>query len=46
MDQGKLDEAIAILQNHVASGPPRSTLVTLLSQLYWRKNDIPKYQKR
>jgi membrane associated rhomboid family serine protease len=45
MDQGKLDEAIAILQTQTASGPASIDACTLLSQLYWRKNDIPKYHE-
>jgi tetratricopeptide (TPR) repeat protein len=45
MDQGKLDEAIAILQSHTASGSASIDAWTLLSQLCWRKNDIPKYHE-
>jgi membrane associated rhomboid family serine protease len=44
-DQGDLDGAIAILQNHVASSPASIDACTHLSQLYWRKNDIPKYHE-
>lgn len=44
MDQGKLDEAIATLQTHAASSSSVDAW-TLLSQLYWRKSDIPKYQE-
>jgi membrane associated rhomboid family serine protease len=45
MDDGKLDEAIAILQSHTASPSASIDAWTLLSQLYWRKNDIPKYHE-
>jgi len=45
MDQGNLDEAIAILQTHTANGSAAIDAWTLLSQLYWRKNDIPKYHQ-
>ena len=45
MDQGNLDEAIAILQTHTANGSASIDAWTLLSQLYWRKNDIPKYHQ-
>jgi len=45
IDQGNLDEAISILQAHVASSPASIDASTLLSQLYWRKNDIPKYHE-
>jgi membrane associated rhomboid family serine protease len=43
IDQGNLDEAITILQTNVASGSASIDACMLLSQLYWRKNDIPKY---
>ena len=45
MNQGNLDEAIAILQAHTASGSASVDAWTLLSQLCWRKNDIPKYHE-
>src|SRR5258708_6318006 len=45
MDQGNLDEAIAILQTHTAGSSASIDAWTLLSQLYWRKNDIPKYHE-
>jgi tetratricopeptide (TPR) repeat protein len=45
MDQGKLDEGIAILQTHTASTSASIDAWTLLSQFYWRKNDIPKYHE-
>jgi membrane associated rhomboid family serine protease len=45
MDQGNLDEAISILQTHTASNTASIDAVTLLTQLYWRKNDIPKYHE-
>src|ERR1700726_4029888 len=45
MDQGNVDEAVAILQSHTASGSASIHAWTLLSQLYWRKNDIPKYHE-
>jgi len=45
MEQGKLDEAIALLQTHVATKPDSLEAYTILPQLYWRKNDIPKYQE-
>jgi membrane associated rhomboid family serine protease len=41
MEQGKLDEAIASLKAFVASKPDSLEAYTLLSQIYWRKNDIP-----
>jgi tetratricopeptide (TPR) repeat protein len=45
IDQGNLDEAISILQSNITSGPASIDACTLLSQLYWRKNDIPKYHE-
>ena len=45
MDQGNLDEAIGILQTHTAKAAASVDAWTLLSQLYWRKNDIPKYHE-
>jgi len=45
MDQGKLDEAITILHAHTANSSASLDAWTLLSQLYWRKNDIPKYHE-
>jgi membrane associated rhomboid family serine protease len=45
MDQGKLDEAIAILQAQTASSSASIDAWTLLSQLHWRKNDVPKYHE-
>jgi membrane associated rhomboid family serine protease len=45
MEQGNLDEAIALLQTHVAAKPDSLEAYTILPQLYWRKNDIPNYQQ-
>src|SRR5258708_29306912 len=45
MDQGNLDEGIAILATHTAGSSASIDAWTLLSQLYWRKNDIPKYHQ-
>jgi membrane associated rhomboid family serine protease len=45
LDQGNLDEAIATLQTHTASTSASIDAWTLLSQLYWRKNDVPKYHE-
>ena len=45
MQQGRLDEAIALLHGHLGGNPGSLEAYTLLSQLYWRKNDIPKYQE-
>lgn len=41
MEHGKLDEAIASLKALIATKPDSVDAYTLLSQIYWRKNDIP-----
>jgi len=41
--QGNLDEAISILQTNMEPVPASIDACALLSQLYWRKNDIPNY---
>ncbi len=43
MQKGNLDEAIAILQKHVAAKPDVLDAYSLLRQLYWRKNDLPAF---
>src|SRR6266513_302960 len=40
LEQGKLDEGIAVLQKHVAAKPEAIDAHSLLRQLHWRKNDI------
>ena len=45
MEQGKLDEAIAVLQRHVAANPDAVDAYSLLRQLHWRKNDLPAHQQ-
>ena len=41
MEQGKFDDAISILQKHVATKPDAVDAHSILRQLHWRKNDIP-----
>ena len=41
MEKGKFDEGIAVLQKHVAAKPDALDAHSLLSQLHWRKNDLP-----
>ena len=43
MNQGKVDEAIAILKGYVATKPEAVDAYVLLQQLYWRKNEVPTY---
>lgn len=45
MEHGKLDEAIASLNSYLATKPDSLEAYNLLPQIYWRKNDIPSYQK-
>ena len=41
MEQGKFDDAISVLEKHVAAKPDAIDAHSLLRQLHWRKNDIP-----
>jgi tetratricopeptide (TPR) repeat protein len=45
MEHGKLDEAVAALQGLLATKPDSLDACALLTQIYWRKNDIPKYHE-
>jgi membrane associated rhomboid family serine protease len=44
MEQGKLDQALATLQAFLVSKPESLEANSLLSQVYWRKSDIPAFQ--
>jgi membrane associated rhomboid family serine protease len=44
MEQGQLDGAAATLQGFLASKPDSADGYTLLSQVYWRKNDAAAYR--
>jgi membrane associated rhomboid family serine protease len=41
MEKGKFDEGIALIKKHLATKPDAIDAQAILSQLYWRKNDIP-----
>jgi membrane associated rhomboid family serine protease len=41
MEKGKFDEGIAVLKKHLAAKPEAIDAQSILSQLYWRKSDIP-----
>jgi len=43
MNQGKVEEAIAVLKGYVATKPDAVDAYSLIQQLYWRKNDVPTY---
>ncbi|HTT33790.1 MAG TPA: rhomboid family intramembrane serine protease [Methylomirabilota bacterium] len=45
MNQGKINEAIAVLEKYVATKPDAADAYFLLQQLYWRKNDLPKHHE-
>jgi membrane associated rhomboid family serine protease len=45
MNQGKVDQAITTLRSYIGTKPDSLEAYTLLPQLYWRKNDIPKYHE-
>jgi membrane associated rhomboid family serine protease len=45
LDHGKLDEAVATLEKHVAEKPSSTDALIILQQVQWRRNDIPAYQK-
>jgi membrane associated rhomboid family serine protease len=44
MEQGKVEEAIAVLQKYVATKPDSVDAYSLLQQLYWRKNDLESHK--
>jgi membrane associated rhomboid family serine protease len=41
MEKGRFDEGIALVKKHLATKPDAIDAQSILSQLYWRKNDIP-----
>jgi membrane associated rhomboid family serine protease len=41
MEKGKFDEGIATIKKHLAVKPDAIDAQAILSQLYWRKNDVP-----
>jgi membrane associated rhomboid family serine protease len=41
MEKGKFDDGIAILKKHLATKPDAIDAQSVLSQLYWRKGEIP-----
>jgi membrane associated rhomboid family serine protease len=45
LEQGNPDEAVAILEKHVAEKPGSTDALVILQQVHWRRNDIPAYQK-
>lgn len=45
MDHGKLDEAVILLNNHLAAKPDSVDGLNLLRAIYWRKNEMPAYQE-
>jgi membrane associated rhomboid family serine protease len=45
MGHGQLDEAVALLQQHVSAKPNSMDAWNLLRQIYWRRNELPPYQE-
>jgi tetratricopeptide (TPR) repeat protein len=43
MDQGRLDEAAAALQQHLTANPPSVDALNLLQLVQWRRQDMPAY---
>lgn len=44
MEKGKLSEAIGTLEEYIVRRPNSTDAYCLLQQMYWRKNDIPRYR--
>jgi membrane associated rhomboid family serine protease len=45
LEQGQLDEAGAVLQQHLAANPNSIDALNLLRQILWRKGEVPAYQE-
>lgn len=45
MEKNQNDEAIAVLKNFIASKPESLDAWNLLSQIYWRKGDVPSFHE-
>jgi membrane associated rhomboid family serine protease len=45
MDHGQFDEAIGVLQNFLATNPTSIEGYSLLQQVYWRRQEIPRYHE-
>jgi membrane associated rhomboid family serine protease len=43
MEHGELDDATATLNGYLATKPDSLEGCALLAQIYWRKNEVPKY---
>ena len=43
MDQGRFDEAAALLQKYLAANPPSLDALNLLQLVQWRRQDMPAY---
>jgi membrane associated rhomboid family serine protease len=44
-EKGELDQALSILQQHVAAKPDSVDAWSLLAQIYWRKNDVTAHRE-
>ncbi len=45
MDHGKLEEAVVLLNNHLAAQPDSLDGLNLLRAIYWRRSEMPAYQE-
>jgi len=45
MEHGQLDEAVAVLQQHLSAKPNSVDAWNSLRQIYWRRNEIPAYHE-
>lgn len=45
IEKGQVDEAITVLNNHIASSPESVDAWSLLQQTHWRKGDIPAFHE-
>ena len=43
LEQGRWDEGIAVVRNYLQAKPDDVDALSLVRQLYWRKNDVPAY---
>jgi membrane associated rhomboid family serine protease len=43
LDQNRFDEAVALLQKHLAANPPSLDALNLLQLVQWRRQDMPAY---
>jgi membrane associated rhomboid family serine protease len=45
LEHGRVDDALAILKTHLAVKPFSTDALRMVQQVYWRKGDVPAFQK-